>query len=244
MAKKIIYIVSTCLLLAYMFFAISFIAPKADKKKICDKLEIKIEYSGDLAYFTEEGIKNMVAKKGLNPEGKSLSEINTFEIEDFFRKNKLVKNAECYKTIDGAVKLKVYQRMPMFRVMSNTDDFYIDEEREIMPVPNNFAAYVPLATGYIDEEYAKNELFMFVQFLQKNKYWGSQIEQIYIHKNKDIELTPKKGNHQILLGNFDSYKENFEKLELFYKKGLDNIGWNRYSLINLKFADRVICTKR
>ena len=113
-----------------------------------------------------------------------------------------------------------------------------------MPIPAGFAAYVPLATGNISEEYAKNQLFDFAQFLQKNKFWDSQIEQIHVNSKLDIELVPRVGNHYIILGKIEDYKENLTKLKLFYDKGLNKVGWNKYSVINLKFKDQVVCTKR
>jgi cell division protein FtsQ len=112
-----------------------------------------------------------------------------------------------------------------------------------MPVPNNFSAYVPIATGYIEESYAKQQLYEFALFLQKDKFWNSQIEQIYVAPNSDIELIPRVGNHQIILGKIEDYTENLTKLKVFYEKGLNNVGWNKYSKINLKYKNQVVCTK-
>jgi cell division protein FtsQ len=51
------------------------------------------------------------------------------------------------------------------------------------------------------------------------------------------------GNHRILLGQIEYYRENLEKLKLFYEKGLNQMGWNQYSIINLKYKNQVVCTK-
>jgi cell division protein FtsQ len=58
-----------------------------------------------------------------------------------------------------------------------------------------------------------------------------------------VELTPTVGNHQIILGKIADYRENLNKLQLFYEKGLAEVGWNRYSVINLKYKNQVVCTK-
>ncbi|MDL2241858.1 cell division protein FtsQ/DivIB [Bacteroidales bacterium OttesenSCG-928-L03] len=243
MIKRILLISVACLLVGYMLFALFFISPKASQETLCNQMDIRIVYRGDQAYFTEEEIRSQIEKAKLNPVGKIASEINTGDIEAFLRKNKLVKEAECYKTMSGSVKVMVSQRTPILRVMSPSEDYYIDEEGTRMPVPRNFAAYVPLATGYIDEEYAQNELLELVSFLDKHDKWNKEIEQIYIHRNKDIEVSLRKGNHLVLLGKLEQVSENLEKLNLFYEKGLNKIGWNRYKLINLKYKDRVICTR-
>lgn len=243
MIKRIFLITTTCLLLGYMLFALFFISPKTANGMVCDKLDVRITNTNGQSYFTEEGILNMIEKANLNPVGKMSTDINTGEIEAFLRANKLVREAECYKTTGGTIKVEVAQRTPILRVMSYSEDYYIDDQHSKMPVPANFAAYVPLASGYIDEDYARTELTQLVDFFRKNDKWGQEIEQIYIHKNQDIEITLRKGNHQVLLGKPNQVPENLEKLKLFYEKGLDKIGWNRYRLINLKYKDRVVCTR-
>ena len=37
---------------------------------------------------------------------------------------------------------------------------------------------------------------------------------------------------------------NLEIFKAFYEKGLNNVGWNNYTKINIKFENQIICTKR
>ena len=62
--------------------------------------------------------------------------------------------------------------------------------------------------------------------------------------NKEIELIPRVGNHIILLGSEEEMEAKFEKLMLFYKKGVQQTGWNQYSIINLKYKNQLVCVKR
>jgi cell division protein FtsQ len=52
------------------------------------------------------------------------------------------------------------------------------------------------------------------------------------------------GEHIIFLGKPGNYDSKFERLETFYKKGLNQIGWNKYSRISLEFENQIICTKK
>ncbi|MDR1436585.1 MAG: cell division protein FtsQ, partial [Candidatus Symbiothrix sp.] len=67
--------------------------------------------------------------------------------------------------------------------------------------------------------------------------------QIYVAPNKDIELTPRVGNHQIILGKLEDCEEHLEKLKVFYEKILNKVGWNKYSKINLKYKNQIVCTR-
>ena len=52
------------------------------------------------------------------------------------------------------------------------------------------------------------------------------------------------GSHKIILGSAHDLEKKFEKLKVFYRKGLEKVGWDRYQTINLKFENQVVCTKR
>jgi len=244
MFKKIILFTVAVLLLAYLAFALVYINQGEKKDIICKELRIDIVDTLDRYYFKENEIRNSINKAGLSPIGKEFSAISLTEIENKLKENRLIRQAECYKTVDGTVRVKVYQRIPLLRVFSQRGSYYVDEEGEKMPVPENFAAYLPVASGYIEDEYATKQLYEFALFLQQDKFWNSQIKQIYVASNGDVELTPAVGNHQIILGKIENYKENLEKLRLFYEKGLSKVGWNKYSVINLKFKNQVVCTKK
>ena len=60
----------------------------------------------------------------------------------------------------------------------------------------------------------------------------------FITEKKTKELVEKLAKYYV------NYEEKFEKLETFYKKALNQIGWNKYSRISLEFDNQIICTKK
>ena len=91
---------------------------------------------------------------------------------------------------------------------------------------------------------AKKELKDIALFLMENRFWKEQIEQVYFTQKKEVILIPRVGNHTIELGSAKDLEQKLEKLEKFYAKGLNNIGWNKYSKLNVEFDNRVIGTRR
>jgi len=244
MLKKILLTTVAISLSAYLLYAYFYSKPDKKEELACKELRIDIIDTSDRHYLTRDNILASITKAKLSPVGKNLSAVSTAAIENKLEENRLIKKAECYKTIDGTVRIKIYQREPILRVFSMKESYYVDSEGDIMPVPDNFAAYVPVASGYIGKEYATKQLYGFALFLRQDKFWNSQIKQIYVAQNGDVELTPAVGDFRIILGKIENYKENLEKLRLFYDKGLSKVGWNKYSVINLKFENQVVCTKR
>lgn len=174
-----------------------------------------------------------------------MSEVNTLEILDTILNNKMVKSAKVYTAKGGKVVVSIYQKEPVLRVISNSKgSFYIDSNRETMPVSSHYTVYVPVATGAIDEDFAQNELYDFVMYLNENPYWDAWVDQIVVKSNQDVELIPRVGDFRIAFGKLENYNEKFSRFALFIEKGLNVVGWNRYSVINLSFDNQVVCTRK
>ncbi len=244
MAKKVLVIIGLCILAGYLVFA-AFYFEKKPREQICSSFEIVSEdkRGTHLADITE--IEKTIDSKGLNPYGKPLKEIDTYEIEQAIISHQMIKSAEVFITNNGGIKAVIKNRKPVLRVITvSGENYYIDNEGERMPLSESFIADLPLATGSIKEDFAKTELLEFAVFLGSNKFWNSQIEQIVVMPDNELKLIPKIGDHQIILGKLDNYDEKLSKLKTFYQKGLSETGWNKYSEINLKYDKQVVCTKR
>lgn len=243
--KKALVIIGLCLLAGYLVFSLFYFQEKP-KEGICPQFEVAVKNSltGEQFVDTADIIK-YVKEKGLDPTGKQLKDINTNAIEEAILTNQLIKKADVYVTNSGAIKASIEERKPVLRIISNTgENYYIDEDGNKMPLSRRFTAYLPIATGSIKESFAKSDLYKFALFLHQDKFWNAQIEQIVVLPNQDIKLIPRVGDHQIILGDLNEYKERLDKLMTFYQNGLNETGWNKYSVINLKFDKQVVCTKR
>ena len=64
------------------------------------------------------------------------------------------------------------------------------------------------------------------------------------NRNQEFEIIPRVGAHQILLGNAENLELKFRNLKILYEEGLAYEGWNKYEIINLKYNNQVICSKR
>ncbi len=247
MIKRRLFSFLKVLLIALIFFCFAFATLYTRgnvEKGICQKVDIYVHDSSEVNFINHEEVLSLVKSSGFNPIGKEVGSINTEAIEKALKKNPRIKRAECYLTTNGNVKIEIDQRVPVMRVMSLNGNFYIDNEGETMPVSTSYSVFVPLASGFITQEFAKNELFKLALFLQNNEFWDAQIAQIYVHPNNEISLIPRVGNQEILLGSLDNLEGKLSSLMTLYKQGFSKLGWNRYEKINLKYEHQIICTKK
>ena len=204
-----------------------------------------VKDSLDKKFIQTKDIETLLRKAKLHPIDKPLSSINTLEMEEAIMSNRLVKSVEVYTTQNGSVVASIKQRNPVLRVISNgVRDYYIDSEREVMPISPHYTVYLPVATGNISEEFAKNDLYDFVMFISKSPTWDAWIEQIVVVSNNKVQIVPRAGDFKVTLGSLDDYEEKLDKLKLFIDKGLNTVGWNRYSDINLEYNKQVVCTMK
>ena len=71
------------------------------------------------------------------------------------------------------------------------------------------------------------------------------MHQINVTNEKELELYLAVGNHKIIFGDAIDIEEKFKKLKIFYTDGLNKTdGWNKYSVINVKYKNQVVCTKK
>lgn len=207
----------------------------------CKQLVVVITDSTRISYVKGQDIHKYIVKGGYNPIGKTMSEINYHQIEQYVCSHSMVESAECFPTTKGQVYVNIVQRTPKYRV-AGEKNYYVDHNRQIMPVTSTTAAYVPVATGRISERMAKEELFDFVCWIEDNEFWNAQIEQICINQQFEAELIPRVGSGKILLGKLtDDYAQRLDKLMHLYQDGFQKNGWKEYQEIDLRFDGQVIC---
>jgi cell division protein FtsQ len=187
-------------------------------------------------------------------KGKDLTTINTQNLEDAIKMNAFIRTAKVYADMNGVIRVRIEQREPVLRVINiKNQDFYIDQDGMKIPVSPNFTAQVLVANGNITEDLESKvrglrtpmakDLFKLAKFIQQDTLWSEQIEQIYVNANSEIQLVPRVGDHQIIIGDADSLERKFKNLLLFYKKAMPKVGWNTYKTINVKYLNQIICKK-
>lgn len=243
MALRIISIIAAFLLSCYVLFALVFFKD-ARQDVACHDLVVVVKDSLKEHFVSTSDLISLLKQAKLNPIGQPMNSINTHKIETELLKNGMIADVEAYKTPSGTIKLEVTQKMPILRVIGARVNFYVDSKGSAMPVSRRYVAYVPVASGFIEKELATTKLYDFALFLHKNGFWNSQIEQIYVYPNKEVVLIPRVGEHRILLGTLDDFREKLTNLQLFYEQAIPKMGWEKYSIINLKFKDQIVCTKK
>lgn len=228
---------------------------KKQESVVCGKVAIQIDHDKDIYFLDESDIKQLLVNAfGDSVKGDKLKNIEVGRIENVIEKNDFVQHAESWLDANGELHINIVQKQPLARVINRYGvNYYITEKGNKMPISAKFTSRVPVVTGNIQEgtynsnmietELLKNVLGL-SRYIQSNTFWNAQIEQIFVTDDNEFILIPKLGDHKIEFGGINEMEEKFNKLEIFYKEGLNYMGWEKYATIKLDYKGQVVCDKK
>jgi cell division protein FtsQ len=238
-----------------------------EKEVMGQSINVIVTNESENSFIDENVVSNYLNDRKDFIVNQKLKDIHVVEIENALNTHPAIEKADVSVDINGRAEIKVTQRKPVVRIMNTQgESFYIDTKGKLMPLSDNYSARVPFANGIIFESYpsfynysiAKIEkdtalhklcvidnVFHVAEYIERDTLLNSMIQQIYVNTKKEIELYATIGNHKIVFGNSEDIPEKFNKLKMFYKEGLNSIdAWNKYSVVNLKYKNQVVCTKK
>lgn len=244
MIKKILAILSVLVLAGYLVYSVISMTDRHEDSMLCTGVDLNVQDSLSFDLVDYDMVMALLKENSLDPTGRPLEQINMDAVRSLLSGHPLIGSVVCYKTGGAKLRINVTCKVPVVRVRNNRgQDFYVDSRGGIMS-QHALAVQVPVATGYIDREYASGKLLGVVKVIEKSEFWKAQIEQINVTKDGQVELVPRVGNHLLLLGTPDDVETKLERLMNFYRNGLDKVGWNKYRTISVAYENQVVCKKR
>lgn len=255
--RRIFYLIGIIILIV-VFFSIQ----KKYNNTICANIKVVVLDSNEAKFISQSSIIRYLGRNYTNDIiGNTFKNINLSDIETNLTDNPFVKSAEVFRNSDDNVEIHVYQIHPILRIFDKRDNsYYLDEDGNFIPTSLNFASYVTIFNGNIpaldtniisqnlniEDTIIKNKIFkdcyLLAKELKKNSFTNKLIDQVYVNDQYEFELIPKIGNFRIILGNLDNIDNKIKNLEAFYKQAAPRVGWNKYSKINLKYTNQIVCT--
>lgn len=264
--KKILITVLWIIALSGLMASLAFVSKK-ETKIVAKQMEINVNQTGENDFVDEEDIKRYFEERNDMILNSELKNIDINSLEKALNAHPAIENADLSVSVNGDVKIDVLQRTPLVRVITMSgESYYIDTQSKLMPLSDKFTARVLVVNGHIYEpfvrrnmysvkEIAKNKIFSEVSMLDdiyematyitNDSILNPLIQQLNINSEKEFEMYPSIGGHKIIFGEAKDIAEKFEKLKLFYKEGLNKTdNWNKYAIVNLKYKNQVVCTKK
>jgi cell division protein FtsQ len=250
MFKKVVHI--ALWFIAVMAITASFgFSVKESRKLICLDVKVDITDSSEVRFIGSEDIRNWVKTHHREIFGKQVNAFNVRRIEEGIQKLQPVEYVSVFTNVfyngeknSQSLVVRIKQREPMIRVMGDGRTYYIDKFGKYINWSPRFTPRVIIVGGNFSAEYAAKRLLPVISFIYDDPFWSSQIDQIYVSARGELSMIPRIGDHIILFGVPEDYKIKFRNLMGLYTEGFKSGGWNSYSIINAKFSNQIVCTKK
>lgn len=253
--KKWLKITLGVLLVISITTLLAFVSSRP-KKINCYNVQIKITGDPEAMFLNQEEILDRF-QTFCTEETSEESDLNLKEIENDINQIPSVYRSDIYKNINGSISIEVELKTVIGRIYNKKgDSFYLDSKGKMMPIVEDKPARVCVVNGEIIEGYNENayyltddslakqsvidDIYSLLTFINKDAFWKAQIEQIYVTADKKFILIPKAGMHEIMFGEADHIEGKFKKLELFYQSGIDRVGWEKYSTIDIQYKGQIV----
>ncbi len=205
--------------------------------------EIQFLDESEVGFIDKSDISTIFNRNGLTFMNLKIDSINLTRVEEDISKNPFVRSVKAYHDLNGKVYIDLVQKIPVMRLIGGDYSYYLDEFGCKMPISSKFSSKVLTVQG-IELKKKHDELLLLWSKIQRNKLLKAQIVGIFVDSEGEYTLNVQFGDFKVILGGIDQLDDKLFKLEHTFREILNTAGWESYSLINLKFKDQVVCTKR
>lgn len=245
--RKVLQALVTLVVAAACIAGISIASDKQDQTGIRHLL-FRVTNEQQYSFLDKNSLLNQVRRSHHLAEGKTqVADLDLKAIEEEISDHPWVQHAAVYLDKHKDLHMEVVQRIPVARVFyENGQSYYLDTALNLLPVSDAFSYYTTIVTNvpWLIQDSANRAVraavIRMVRFVDTDSFWRAQIAQISMTPDGDFELYPVLGSHKIRLGDTARLENKFQALWSFYRQVLNRIGWDKYEVLDLRFAGQVV----
>lgn len=226
-------------LAGFILFLFAFASVRNGQRKVS---EPEISFSGDNNLFiTHETVSKLLIQNELEVSNLAKETLDLNALEFALNSNPMIKTAEVFVDVNGALTAEIEQKTPIARVRTATS-YYIDDEGSYMPLSSNYTARVPFVIGHVDKNNL-NSVYKIAKKVYNDTFLKQHVVEIHQNEDNTMSLKLRQYGFNVYLGDLNQLDKKINNLKVFYKKALQEDTLNDYDTINLQFDNQVVCTK-
>ncbi|MCD6012182.1 MAG: hypothetical protein K0Q79_2044 [Flavipsychrobacter sp.] len=225
-------------------------ASKIESEKVLKS--VAIHYNNCKKYHSveeQEILDLAITNRNIDITRTPASRLDIHGMEKTIMNNPWIANAQMFIDNERILHMYVTQRIPVVRVFQqNGASYYMDTTMSIIPLSANYIYYSTVVTNVPEIKTdsiswaVRKDIISLVRTIHSDSFWSAQISHVIVDSPGMYELVPVLGDHKILFGNALNAREKFDNLFAFYKNVLNRIGWDKYQLLDVRFAGQVVAS--
>ena len=186
--------------------------------------------------------------------------LNMQAIQSQLKSNPWVQNSAAYVDLGGDLNVSIKEHHPVLRIFgSNGKSVYLTDDRIVLPPSSSHTPYLLIASGNFrldslemghqlnDTLKADQNLIgamAVMEAIGRNPFIKSCTGQIYCNRQNEFEIVVRDLDARVVLGDIGNLDDKLRRLEIFMKQKIGTNEIKNLNIINLKYKNQVVCTKR
>lgn len=263
MKKKVTYFIIAIVVVGLLFLFRRTVNSYDDS--VCSGFQISYIPANADTIIDVGQLNELVKQEYQQIEGVRMDEIDMQKVNNILLSSPFVKDAKVFKDLNGTVHAEIEQRNPLLRVFGTQGkSFIVDEDGDIMPVPESFSSSIICVNGDIDfvpngfygcnvrnlglsnltDAKSLISLHVIGKALASDEHFSDLIAQIYINEDKSIELIPAIGDFIIFFGDAAGCQEKLRRLYILYTEILPYVDISIYKEVDITLENQFVFLKK
>lgn len=226
------------------------------QKRICNDIDVSIEYNGENIPITEEEIVDRILKEKIVTDSIKIKDVDFSRITELLSQIVFIKDINYIAFVGNTLSINITLHDIIMHVFPDgADDFFVSTEGIMLPSEQCIKEKLIIVNGTIPSRFSDSSanhlidtslipIFNIAQKIVADTFCKAQFQQIHVNNNHEIELISTVGTQIFLLGDADLIDEKLFEIQELYKKGGFAYGNSiPYSYFDVRYKNRIIAKK-
>lgn len=228
------------------------------RPKVCEKIEVRIEYTGPDSIITPSEILDILKNQGIQLVGVAPGNVSRSEIVAALRTNVWFDTLLNLAPVGSSLVMDVRLKSPILAVYPHNGlPYFIGKNGEMLPDNSRVCSPLMVLNGNVKvPSYRPNKsvsdarsrvlsgAFALATAIDKDTLFASQLTQIYATPNAEFEVYNVLGNHLVRFGQADNIDQKLKQLHIVYDNALVYMGLDAFAYVDVRFRNRVFATPK
>ena len=245
MSKKVKYALFFLALAAFVAFSVLMEVAGLGPSRV----KVEIKQSSGYGFVDAEALKKYVLEKVDGLSGDSLSK-RIFSQEKKISQNPYIEKVVVYAQPSGDIRVELWEEIPVFRLVTDTGNYYVSRRDKMMPVKAGTGVDVPVVSGQADKK-SFPDIRWLISALKEDKFFSSQTVGIEVSRRKkkdgnvyDYAVYTRSPGFKVVLGTTEDLDVKLDNFRVIYSYLYDQNRTGDYKVVNLEFVNYLICQKK
>ena len=142
------------------------------------------------------------------------------------------------------LNIRITERNPILRYYKGGKVFFLDDEGISVPGRIGVAADVPIAAGALTDSVITHTVYPLALYLSRSETFRTFFPYIDVLSDRQLHLYPRVGDYIFELHGVSDLPTDLEKVPIFYKKIVPQVGVEKYRLVKLSYRNQIVCVLR